>query len=84
MTLRPICGLALISLLTLSGCDAAKSKGGGSGSGGSASGSAAAQGAPAAVAPAAAEVTLTPLKLTAIKDLLASKKGKIIVVDTLT
>jgi thiol-disulfide isomerase/thioredoxin len=88
MTLRSLCGLLLISWLTVAGCDAAKSKSGGSNSGGTAAGGSSAKGSTngAAAAPPAApaqpEITLTPMKITAIKDLMATKKGKVIVVDT--
>lgn len=74
MTLRTTVYLALVLQPILTGCAETKS----TGSGSAAKGSAATAAAPAA---APAEVTLRPMKLAEVEQLIASKKGKIVVVD---
>lgn len=65
--------LAVVSVLAVCGCAGAQGKAGSGSAGGSASARAA--------APVVKEVTLVPMKFDKLQELLASKRGKIVVLD---
>jgi thiol-disulfide isomerase/thioredoxin len=81
MTIRKFACLFLIALAAVAGCEQGKLTGG-SGSAANGSGSPKPAAAPTvSAAPAATEVTLKPLKIKQIRELIDSKKGKVVVID---